>query len=174
MNETQEQDSKQVMSKKDASYHTTRASIAGRRQAAAQGADPQHVDALMITDADGVMVGDMMLKPLTLATVWALQKLGSSYNKDAASDEPKEVDPADVALAALCFADPVRVFNLAKQGKRDVLEEEAFNLALHMDFETMGRVNEYINAQLSSVSEPPAAEPGKKQDQEKEEKESAS
>lgn len=138
------------MPQKEASFHLAEANGRARKQQAESNAAAEEaaVDALM--DKDGFVVSGITLHPLTVQTIWALQALGSAYINEAGA--PKALDMQDIALGALAFADPHRVWSLARAGKKTELEEEAFEFAGQLDFATLEKVNAFINAQFASIS----------------------
>lgn len=144
---------KPTITKKESSYYQVLAAQKARKEAAQKGADPEHIDALM---EKGVSVNGLHLKPLTMATVWALQKVGSVYS--AESDEPQAIDPLQVCLAALCFIDPTRVFQTARAGDKEALEDEAFQLSLQLRPDDLELINAWINDQMGETHEQESAE----------------
>lgn len=136
--------SKPTITRKESSYYQVLASQKARKEAAQQGADPDHIDALM---ESGVEINGLHLKPLTMATIWALQKVGSVYSSEPS--EAQVLDPLQICLGALCFIDPQRVFSLAKACDKDALEVEAFDLAMSLNPQHLELVNAWINDQMS-------------------------
>lgn len=157
------------MTAKEASYHKVQAGRRAMDEAQRQGAPPESVDALMLTE-DTVIAG-ITLRPLTLAVTWALEAVGSVYAggqgagamgqgeaaeakpgarpSEAAEDIP--IGAKDVALAALCFSDPVGAYKLARNGEREALEDRAIELAAALTFPDMQRLNEWMNKQFALV-----------------------
>lgn len=126
------------------SYHVTMASRKGRDAAAKQGADPRHVDALMTGNFE---VAGEVLKPLTLAVTWAMEKVGSAFIVGEGGGE-KVVSSQQLAITALCFANPQKMYSLAKNGQTDEISALAFDFAVKLDVPTMRSLNAWINAQI--------------------------
>lgn len=144
---------KEKITKKESSYYQVLAAQKARKEAAQQGADPDHIDALMET---GVEVAGLQLKPLTMATIWALQKVGSVYSSEA--EQTQSVDPLQICLGALCFIHPQDVFNLARSGDKEALESKAFELSMNLSPDHLELINAWINDQMGESHEQDEAE----------------
>ena len=144
-------EAKPPLTAKEASYHRVQAGRAALMEAQAQGAPAAAVDALM--DTGPVTIAGIELKPLTLATTWALEAVGSVYAKGADPKAPAPVGPKDVALATLCFSEPVPTYKLARSGHREALEDRAIEIAAQISFADMQAINAWMNGQFALVKQ---------------------
>jgi hypothetical protein len=143
---------KPEMTAKAASFQIARAGSDAMQVAHAIGADPDAVDALL--DVSGLEIaGVITLKPLTLATVWALEKLHSPYMAENAEGKPIELGIEAIALGALCFSDPRDVVTMIKKKQKEQLEAKAMDLAEKLTVPVLKQINEFINHEMARHAE---------------------
>lgn len=161
-----------AMPVRDASWHIEQAAQKGRADAAKMGGDPNAVEALMgaamASDPaagceDTVVIGGIRLHKYSLKILTVLQKLDSSYVQDTGG-KAQRLDALDIALGALCYSEPDKVWALLRVGKRAEVEEMAFELAGKLTLSVMQNINRFINGEFASFEQPaePAA-PGKQE-----------
>ena len=142
------QQTKPLMSKQDAGFHVAHAGANAQRQAEAQGMPPEAVDALMETQP--LSIKGITLEPLSLATTWALESVGSAFVSEEGAD-PKRMDTRDLAIAILCFADPVNTRRLARRNQTEEIEEKAAEVCAKITFIDMHTINQWMEEQFARV-----------------------
>lgn len=142
---------KPPMTEKTASFYETQAAAAATAQALTEGAPPEAVAAFMEMDKYEVPGTSLVLGRLTLQVVWALEQVNSAYVGE--EGKMRAVNSFDIAMGALCYAEPLQTWRLAKAGKKEELEERAFEIAGMLDARAMGLVNDWMNAQNQRAKE---------------------
>jgi hypothetical protein len=154
---------KPKMTRKDASFHIATAGVRAQKQADERGLPAEAVDALL--DTGPLQIAGLTLKPLSLPVTWALEAVGSIFVNDGSA---VQVQTRDIAVAILCFTDPVGARLLAKKDDRDGIEDRAMDICEKVGFAEMGVINAWMAAQFARVAaitggeEQPAPEPTEK------------
>ncbi|OAI55331.1 hypothetical protein AYO49_05635 [Verrucomicrobiaceae bacterium SCGC AG-212-N21] len=134
---------KPQISKKEASGAIAVAGAKAMRAAEAQGAPAEAIDALM--DTGPLKVGDMILQPLSLPVLWALDAVGSAMIGEG------EVAMRDVLIAVLCFVDPKEMRSLGRRGEKETIEARAEELAEKIPLDDLVRINKWTNGQFARL-----------------------
>ncbi len=163
---------RQAMSARDASWNIEQAAQKERADAARLGGDPAAVQALMgaamASDPasgcpDTVVIGGIVLHHYNLKILVCLQKLDSAYVQDTGG-KAQRLDALDIALGALCYSEPDKVWTLLRAGQRTEVEDMAFALAGKLTISVMQDINRFINGEFASFEQPePEATPGKQE-----------
>jgi hypothetical protein len=89
--------------------------------------------------------------------VWALEKVGSAYMRDAAAvpadgDAPsQQIEMEDIAVAIACFADPIGMHAMARTASRQEIVDHAMLVCDNVSMEEMATANAWFNAQFRRV-----------------------
>jgi hypothetical protein len=135
------------MSKKDASFHISQAGAAAMKKAEAAGSPPEAMEAII--DSEPLEIAGLVLQPLSLPVVWALQSVGAAILQDEAGHV--EMGPREMAVCIACFADAKGMNRLAKCGDQATIDDRVMDIVEKVDFQKMATINAWMNLQYARV-----------------------
>ncbi len=141
-----------LMTQMEANWHSHVSGVAAREQALAAAGDPAATSSMVIgaawARADMLDVAGIPMRPLSIGTFLALEKLGSVYAAENADGSPMVVKQLDIALAALVFQRPEWAYELLEAGQIAELKRAAVELSFSMTAPVLNAVNVFINGQM--------------------------